>query len=64
MGRCRRDNSGGVLLGLIYVLLVILIMPFVGLWMLGNERVGIKILGGILIVLGVSLWIFLGTNVW
>lgn len=62
MGRCGRhhhnDDSG---LGCVVILLLaIFAMPIVGLYMVSKGDEGQKVMGIILMIIGVILWIYLG----
>lgn len=57
-------NSGGGLLGILVVIfLAVVTMPFVGGYVLitGKED-GSKLLGGVLLVVGIILWVALGIH--
>ena len=43
---------------LVYTILGVVLMPIVGTWLLCSEEKEVKIIGGILLVVGIILWIY------
>ena len=46
----------------VMIILLIFLMPVAGIVMLGSKSVVIKVIGGILVVLGIIIWIKLATG--
>lgn len=58
MSRRKRHDDDMAIGCVVYLLLAIFLMPFVGIYFLCKPEQDAKILGGVLLVLGAVLWIW------
>lgn len=54
-----RKNNDKTLNTVVTIILLIFLMPFAGLKLLGSKSVPMQILGGLLLILGVAMWLSL-----
>ena len=59
MSRRAYNDKYKMLSPLITIILGLLLLPFLGLKLMASGRIGLQILGGVLLVIGVAFWLAL-----
>ena len=62
MARRRRSDEDATLGCLVYMLLIIFLMPIVGIYFLCKPSPNAKIVGAVLLIVGLFLWGFIAFN--
>lgn len=57
MARGRRKSEDSTLNAVVMIMLFVFLMPIAGIMLIGKENNGLKVLGWILLVLGIIIWI-------